>query len=812
MSAGDIDSKYGIVDLGVSGGVTATKVTADGSILIAATPGVVGVERISSISKYKADGTLDGSFGNKGVFNLSANQRVREFREVAGGTLVLFSNDDQTQYELIKLTSNGSIDTSFQKISVAPKPSQIPAPFNNQNLLTNPFVVTSDNTIVALTSGESISTYDANGKLKSNSNGVLKGSRAATVMPNGKVIASYAPPQGDDIPFDNIKKFNSDGSVVANFPKQDGSFIGTSSTIVAAKDGGFYDTAGNSRLVKYTADGAFDKTFGKNKDGRLDYGIFLDNLGSQRITPFFTPDGKIFIKGFTSSSGFSAPSLARYNADGTIDKTFGDDGIRLLSGNEVIGDITIQKDGDIITVDGDNLIRYKNDGSTPIAESKIGTDNADTLAGGSGNDVIFGRGGNDLLFGAAGNDSIDGENGNDTIVGGKGDDFLYGANGNDSLLGETGNDYLNGGNDNDTLVGGDGTDTLLGGLGNDFLYGGNDNDRLLGGAGNDYLNGGYGGDTLVGDDGVDTLFGDRGDDFLYGGNDNDDLYGGDDNDYVNGGYGDDRLRGDKGSDTLFGDLGDDYLYGDEGDDRLLGGAGNDNLDGGLGADTLVGDDGKDYLVGFEGNDFLYGGNGNDTVQGLNDNDYLNGGYGDDSLLGDFGNDTLFGDLGNDYLNGNEGDDKLFGGDGNDTLQDYSGANILNGGNGNDILFSGAVNTFSGATNTLTGGAGNDTFGGFFAGTATITDFQAGTDKISLDKTIFSALQSLNGNGFSIANEFAVVNNSSAVDSSKALIVYNTQTGNLTYNPDREVVGIGNRDEFAKLQGSPTLTANDFIIN
>lgn len=750
MSAGDIDSKYGIVDLGVNGGVTATKVTADGSILVAATPGVVGVERISSISKYKADGTLNGSFGNKGVFNLTADQRVREFREVTGGTLVLLSNDDQTKYELVKLKSNGSIDTSFQKISVTPKPSQVPAPFNNKNFLTNSFVVTSDNTIVALTSGDSISTYDANGKLKSNSNGVLKASRAATVMPDGTVIASDAPPQGNDIPFDGIKKFNPDGSVVANFPKQDSSYITTSSTITAAKDGGFYNTTFNTQLVKYTADGTFDKTFGINKDGRLGEIIFLDDLGSQRITPFFTPDGKILIKGFTSSGGFSAPSLVRYNANGTVDKTFGDDGIRLLSGNEVIGDIAIQKDGDILTVDGDNLIRYKSDGSTPIAENKIGTDNADTLAGGSGNDVIFGRGGNDLLFGASGNDSIDGENGNDTIVGGKGDDFLYGANGNDFLTGENGNDYLNGGNDNDILVGGDGTDTLLGGLGNDSLYGGNDDDRLLGGSGDDYLNGGYGNDTIVGDDGADNIVGDRGNDFLYGGNGNDTISGGEGSDYINGGYGDDSLFGDGfGEDTLFGDLG---------------------------------------------------------------NDYLQSGGGAAKLFGGDGNDTLFGAVGSNILNGGNGDDDLFagssstliGGDGNDTLTGYVGSNILNGGNGNDILF-------SNSNNTLTGGAGNDTFGGFDSNTTIITDFQVGTDKISLNKSVFSALQSLKGNGFSVASDFAVVSNSAAVDSSKALIVYNTQTGNLTYNLDREVVGTGNRDEFAKLQGSPNLTANDFVI-
>jgi Ca2+-binding RTX toxin-like protein len=758
MSAGDIDSKYGIVDLGVNGGVTTTKVTADGSILVAATPGVVGVQRISSVSKYKADGTLDESFGNKGVFNLAADQRVKEFREASDGIFVLLSNDDKTKNELIKLKSNGSIDTSFQKISTDPFDA------------TSSFAVTSDNTIVALTSGGSISTYSADGKLKSTANGVLKGRGNATVTPDGKVIASYDDLYGlgGDIPFDDVVKYNSDGSIDTSLAKN--SYTLSYPDIIATNNGGFYEyrASGSSGLIKHLANGSIDRNFGNS--GSIDLSVFFrviadgpsqgpsrDETFSLGNKPFFTSDGKIFIAGtyvLTATGEYlTSPALARYNADGTLDKTFGDGGIRLLSGSNGvngIGDITIQKDGDIFTVDGDNLIRYKSDGSTPIAENRVGTDNADTLAGGSGNDVIFGRAGNDLLLGASGNDSIDGENGNDTIFGGKGDDFLYGANGNDSLLGDIGNDYLNGGNDNDVLVGGDGADTLLGELGDDFLYGGNDNDQLLGGVGNDFLNGGNGNDSIFGGDDTDTIVGDRGNDSINGGNGNDFLFGGDD------------------------------------------------------ADTIVGGDGADSIEGVQGNDFLYGGNGNDSIFGGADNDSINGGYGDDYLIGNTGNDTLFGDVGNDYLHGYEGDDKLFGGDGNDILEDSTGANILSAGNGNDILF-------SGSTNTLTGGAGNDTFGGFYGGTATITDFQSGTDKISLNKNVFSALQSLKGDGFSIANEFAVVNNSSAVDSSKALIVYNTQTGNLTYNLDREVVGISNRDEFAKLQGTPNLTANDFVI-
>jgi Ca2+-binding RTX toxin-like protein len=695
MSAGDIDSKYNVTDLATKGRVSNTLVVADGGTLVATTSGF-GVEQVSSISKYKVDGTLDGSYGNKGLLNLAAGQEIRTIKEVSDGTLVFLANYEGTKAEIIKLKSSGLIDTSFKSIS--------PAAVN--------FIAKSDGTILGLDTTGNLLTYSADGVLKSTAP-LFQGARSTTFTLDEKILAVYPSPNGSSIV--PVKRFNLDGSLDTSFSKDASKSLATE--IIAAKNGEFYEyTSGYvngppSELIKHSANGLVDKTFGIN--GSLDLSTFRNpGFESLKFGVFLAPDGKILIKGFTPD-----PSLAKYNSNGTLDKTFGDNGIRVLQGNLVdveASTIAFQENGDIVSADGGLLAQYQGAGSTPIANNRVGTNSADGIAGGSGDDVIFGRDGNDRLFGSTGNDSIDGENGNDTIFGGKGNDFLYGANGNDSLSGDFGNDFLNGGYDNDILVGGDGADTLLGELGDDSLYGGNDNDRLLGGTGNDYLNGGYGGDTIVGDDGADNIFGDRGNDFLYGGN---------------------------------------------------------------------------------GNDYLFGGD---------DNDSINGGYGDDYLIGNNGSDTLFGDVGNDYLHGYEGDDKLFGGDGNDILEDSTGANVLSGGNGNDILY-------SGSTNTLTGGAGNDTFGGFYAGTATISDFQAGTDKISLNKAAFSALQSLKGDAFSIANEFAVVNNSSAVDSSKALIVYNTQTGNLTYNIDREVVGIGNRDEFAKLQGTPNLAASDFVI-
>jgi Ca2+-binding RTX toxin-like protein len=421
----------------------------------------------------------------------------------------------------------------------------------------------------------------------------------------------------------------------------------------------------------------------------------------------------------------------------------------------------------------------------------FGANGSDTLVGADGDDTIFGRRNNDFLYGGNGNDIIDGEDGNDSVLGGNGQDSLYGADGSDTLYGESGNDYIDGGNGNDVLGGGGGNDVLFGDYGNDVLYADSGDDTMFGGIGEDLIRGGDGNNFLGGDDGKDTLFGGSGNDSLYGGSGFDSLSGDAGNDFLLGEEGEDRLFGGVGNDTLFGGNDNDSLVGDSGNDILDGEGGTDSLFGGIGNDSLYGADGDDSLSGEAGNDFLNGGDSND---------FLRGGSGDDLLDGDTGNDILDGEDGNDRLIGGTDDDSLYGANGNDILIGGEGADYLNGDNGLDVL---------------TGGAGNDIFAGFSANAAngdTITDFQVGIDKIALSKVAFSALQSLVGNGFSSITDFAVVADTLSITSSKALIVYNSKDGSLTYNQNRDAAGLGTGSEFAKLTNLPAgLSANDFQI-
>lgn len=117
-------------------------------------------------------------------------------------------------------------------------------------------------------------------------------------------------------------------------------------------------------MAKYSVSGRLDSTFGK--DGR----VFTDptefgsdsSEGSYISAIDFQRDGSIIATGYARDCGgaqFCLP-VVRYLADGSLDKSFGDDGIFRLAGGAVFGrSVRVQKDGKILvgaTEDVDNLI------------------------------------------------------------------------------------------------------------------------------------------------------------------------------------------------------------------------------------------------------------------------------------------------------------------------------------------------------------------------------------------------------------------------------------------------------------------------
>jgi Ca2+-binding RTX toxin-like protein len=239
------------------------------------------------------------------------------------------------------------------------------------------------------------------------------------------------------------------------------------------------------------------------------------------------------------------------------------------------------------------------------------------------------------------------------------------------------------------------------------------------------------------------------------------------------------------------------IRGTAGNDRLVGTSAQDTITGLAGNDTLIGLAGRDNISGNDGNDRLTGGDGNDILFGDSGNDQLVGSTGNDQLVGGTGNDNLNGGSGRDNISGNDGNDRLTGGGGNDVLFGDSGNDFLVGGTGNDFLV---------------GGTGRDEFVFFrTTGGDRISDFVPTQDEIKLGKTSFS-LRSVVGDGFSVRNEFAIVNTNLAAANSVARIVYNQVNGSLFYNANQSAAGFGQNGELlATLVGAPDLNRGNFEI-
>jgi uncharacterized delta-60 repeat protein len=192
------------------------------------------------------------------------------------------------------------------------------------------------------------------------------------------------------------------------------------------------------------------------------------------------------------------------------------------------------------------------------------------------------------------------------------------------------------------------------------------------------------------------------------------------------------------------------------------------------------------------------------IQGTSANDVINGTGIAETIFGLAGNDRLNGLAGNDDINGGAGNDTLFGGDGKDTIMGGDGRDRLIGGRGNDVLVGGAgIDQFiySSATAFAAGTFGKDILAGIDTSSDSLT-----RDKIVLDKTTFTALTSAVGNGFSVGGEFDVVDTDTEAAVSNAFIVYSSGSGRLFYNQNGAASGFGTGSQFARF-GDPIFGIN-----
>lgn len=185
---------------------------------------------------------------------------------------------------------------------------------------------------------------------------------AAVVQPDGKILVAGTVGAALQLHF-AVVRYLPDGTLDPTFDgdgKAIGSFFGSVGAMVLQPDGkivvaGGSDQAGTNgdiALSRYNPDGSLDSTFGTGGTAHTD----IAGLAEGASALLLLPGGKLLAVGSTETNvTVTDIALVRYNADGSLDSTFGDGGkatIDIAGHGDDAFDAALQPDGKIVVSAG----------------------------------------------------------------------------------------------------------------------------------------------------------------------------------------------------------------------------------------------------------------------------------------------------------------------------------------------------------------------------------------------------------------------------------------------------------------------------
>ncbi|MEV6304064.1 delta-60 repeat domain-containing protein [Actinoplanes sp. NPDC051861] len=238
--------------------------------------------------------------------------------------------------------------------------------------------------------------FGAGGKVRTDFAGYADVINALVVRPGGFVAAGAAglPDYSTDF---GLARYDSRGNLLARVTTDFFGHTDRANALVAQPDGKLvaageaFRTAGENpdfALARYTADGTLDAGFGTGGKATADLGGH--DIASALVRQ---PDGRLLVAGSTLDLDNGAPSVAvaRFNADGTLDTTFGDGGkvVTEFAGGAQAVSAVLQPDGKLV-VAGDAsetgfdfwLARFGTDGTLDTSfggDGQVTTDFGDTI-------------------------------------------------------------------------------------------------------------------------------------------------------------------------------------------------------------------------------------------------------------------------------------------------------------------------------------------------------------------------------------------------------------------------------------------------
>lgn len=324
-------------------------------------------DRDFAVIRFNTDGSLDNTFGNGGKVITS----VGSFDDISyaiaiqpdnkiilAGRSFNGTNDD---ISLVRFDSSGTLDQGFGS------GGKVITPVGNSNDICRAIALQTNGKIV-------LAGYSSNGSdddfmvLRYNDNGTLDQS-----FGTGGIVTT---PIGSAYDQCFAMKIQKDKKIVlAGY-----SYIGSG-----------YDFA----VVRYDKDGNLDNTFGTG--GITTTQVNPGNAWDIGYAMEIKKDGKIIVSGYTWNGSNYDFAMVQYDTLGSPDSSFGKNGVvstPLGSGDDICRTVSVQSDGKIIlagysnngTDDDYGLVRYNADGSI---DKSFGTDGIVTTPIGNSDDRAF---------------------------------------------------------------------------------------------------------------------------------------------------------------------------------------------------------------------------------------------------------------------------------------------------------------------------------------------------------------------------------------------------------------------------------------
>jgi uncharacterized delta-60 repeat protein len=285
--------------------------------IIAAGSTYNGYLGVFALVRHSKDGPLDPSFGGDGKVvtrfgSLSASANAMALQ--ADGRIVA-AGACGTDFAVARYLANGALDTTFSDDGL---------------------------TTTSMSSGNDIA-------------------RAVASQPDGKIVVAGSSSEGSEnfavlryLADGNLDPaFGSGGKVTFRFSglrsKGEGIAIQPDGKILIC--GGIESNA-NFGVARLNANGSMDPTFGTNGLVSTSIGAYTDYAKALALQP----DGKIVVGGYSQTGAFSSIykfAICRFNANGSLDTSFGSNGIQTAAvgvWTEEIRSLIVQADGNILAV------------------------------------------------------------------------------------------------------------------------------------------------------------------------------------------------------------------------------------------------------------------------------------------------------------------------------------------------------------------------------------------------------------------------------------------------------------------------------